>query len=58
MQVPKESFKPSLKRIDAAMKIRIPYQDPLTIPVTFAASEISWGDAKEIDMVQLYGKAA
>jgi len=58
MQTKISNFPGILKDINENMKVRVPYPDPLIIPVTFAASEISWGDVKELDVEAICGKAA
>jgi len=46
MQAPMETYPEILDKIIEQMEVPVPYDDPLTIPVTTAVSEISWGDIK------------
>jgi len=58
MQVPKDMYPAIVPEIQKQMLTPIPYADPLTIPVTFSASDISWGDEEPVDLEALHGKAA
>ncbi len=57
LQVPEELFPEIVLEIEHEMLIPIPYSDPLTIPVTFKASSISWGDVEDLSLEELRGKA-
>ena len=48
MQVPKRNWKQLLPLIKKEMTIRIPYEDPLYLPVSAEVSAISWGHKKSI----------
>jgi len=56
MQTKIEYFPDIMLPIARHMHVDIPYADPLSIPVTFAASETSWGDVKKIDVEKICGK--
>ncbi len=46
MQAPKSTYPDILNSITKEMQISIPYDDPLIIPVTVAASHENWGEVK------------
>jgi DNA polymerase I-like protein with 3'-5' exonuclease and polymerase domains/uracil-DNA glycosylase len=46
MQVPSTCVESLLPEVDSRMRVVIPYDDPLTIPVSFKVSPKSWGDMK------------
>lgn len=49
MQIPQARFTPEdLAAIRYQLLITIPYHDPLVIPVGLKASEVSWGEVKEV----------
>ncbi len=48
-QVKKLSFRRKLIDIEAAFKVAVPYDDPLTIPAGLAYSDKSWGDCVKSD---------
>ena len=50
LQVPKSLCPSIISRIQHHMHVEIPYDDPLTIPITVAASDKSWGDVKDWDL--------
>ena len=52
-QYPKHLRNPSLRKARAAMEVEIPYDDPLTIPVGFKISEVSYGDTKDYEPPEL-----
>ena len=43
MQIPRRNWRELLPKIKAAMTIKIPYPDPLYLPIDVQASSISWG---------------
>ena len=46
-QIPKEKFTfANLSLIRSLLEVPVPYDDPLTIPVNFKASETSWGECR------------
>lgn len=51
MQTANDNTPSIYPRIRDEMLIPVPYPDPLTIPVTIAASNKSWGDVKKIDLL-------
>lgn len=50
MQMQVASMPVLLTRVAEEMKITIPYDDPLVIPVSFKASTRSWGECHEVDV--------
>ncbi len=50
LQVPTELTPDIYQTIHSNMLIPIPYSDPLTIPVSIAASTKSWGDCKPVEV--------
>lgn len=48
MQAPTDGLQDTMGRLRAAMRIVIPYDDPLVIPIDFKISETSWGDAEKL----------
>jgi DNA polymerase I len=45
-QYPTSLERELMPKIHAECQILIPYDDPLTIPITFKTSKVSWGEAK------------
>jgi DNA polymerase-1 len=50
LQIPTNQTPNIYQTILSHMLIPIPYDDPLTIPVSIAASEISWGDCEPVEV--------
>ena len=49
-QIPRLRYPVILNEIAPHLLIKIPYPDPLTIPIGFKVSEKSWGDAEEVQI--------
>ena len=48
-QIPKTQNGPAtISRMKKALEVTVPYSDPLIIPWSFASSEKSWGECKEL----------
>ena len=48
-QIPKDQNGPAtISRMKTALEVIVPYDDPLIIPWSFASSEKSWGECKEL----------
>jgi DNA polymerase-1 len=52
VQIKKEHYHRLFTPMRRAMLIEVPYDDPLIIPVTLAASDVSWGDVEELKVDQ------
>lgn len=49
MQIPNYEMDITLKKINEQLLIPVPYDDPLTISLSFAISDKSWGEVKDYD---------
>lgn len=52
VQMRKSAYPSLAEKMHKKMLIEVPYDDPLIIPVTLAASDISWGHVEELHLEQ------